>query len=147
MWGHSACPATEIHRSVAERLGAVVMQMSASRVYQAYTVADIERLILPCLVFEQAWVAHRAFGTWAWLTEEAEAGFVSRTRQLQQTDLVGGDRLWVIDFAAPFGDAMTHIRVFKQHLVTRYGTGTAKWTRLNGDRTVRRIGEFSNEIH
>ncbi len=144
-WGDPSRPAADIGGPVDERLGRIVALMAASKVHRPYSVADLERLILPSLLLGQAWVAPRSFGTWAWLTAEAEAGFVARTRKLRPGDLAAGSRLWVVEFAAPFGGAAAQIRAFKRHLVSLYGAGTARWTRLDGARAVRRVGRFSNE--
>ena len=136
---------TDAAETIDERLGRIVALMAASEVYRTHTVADLDRVVRPCLALGQAWVTPAAFGTWAWLNAEAEAGFAARTRRLRPGDLRSGDRLWILNFAAPFGGARAHVRAFRDHLVSRYGTGAARWTRIDGDRAVRRIGRFSNE--
>ena len=136
---------TDAAGTIDERLGRIVALMAASEVYRTHTVADLDRVVRPCLALGQAWVTPAAFGTWAWLNAEAEAGFAARTRRLRPGDLRSGDRLWILNFAAPFGGARAHVRAFRDYLVSRYGAGAARWTRIDGARAVRRIGRFSNE--
>ena len=136
---------TDTAGTIDERLGRIVALMAASEVYRTHTIADLDRVVAPCLALGQAWVTPAAFGTWAWLSAEAEAGFAARARRLRPGDLRSGDRLWILNFAAPFGGAPAHIRAFRDHLVSRYGAGAARWTRIDGNRAVRRIGRFSNE--
>ena len=56
---------TDATKTVDERLGRIAALMAASDVYRTHTIADLDRVVLPCLALGQAWVAPAAFGTWA----------------------------------------------------------------------------------
>jgi hemolysin-activating ACP:hemolysin acyltransferase len=96
----------------------VLNLMSCSAIHRSWSVADIERLIVPPFRLGQAAILtndkHQvvAFASWAFLTQEAEAGYIDGTRPLQPDDWSAGDRLWWIDALAPFG----HSRPLVHHL-------------------------------
>lgn len=91
-----------------EILGTVLWFMMHSPLHRNWFVHDLERLVLPPVQLMQFRLYRNeeryfAFVSWAWLTEEAERGFISGNRLLQPEDWQAGDRLWFIDFIAPFG--------------------------------------------
>lgn len=91
-----------------EILGTVLWLMMHSQLHRNWFVHDLQRLVLPPVQLMQFRLyrteeRYFAFVSWAWLTEEAERGFISGNRLLQPEDWRAGDRLWFIDFIAPFG--------------------------------------------
>lgn len=85
--------------------------MTRSPRHRSFNVADIERVILPPMLQDQAIFladeGHRimAYGSIALLTDEAAQGYIDGTRKLQPGDWSEGDQIWLIDAIAPFGHA------------------------------------------
>lgn len=77
--------------------------------------------------------------TWARFSEEAEARFLAG-EPLVDADWHSGDRLWFIDFLAPFGGAHKMLGTIKRHpFFTDFGT--ARWGRTLGSGRFQHIGE------
>jgi len=94
----------------AKDFGDVVALLMTSPIHRAWTVADLERLIRPPLRLDQCVLIRdgstlTGYGSYAFLTEEAEAGFISGDRKIGDTDWRGGDRIWFMDAIASNGDA------------------------------------------
>lgn len=90
--------------------GQVVWLTMRSPLHQNWLLADIERFIVPPLLFGQFKLycdkeRPRAFVSWAFFNAEAEARYLAEDSRLELDDWRSGDRLWMIDFIAPFGDA------------------------------------------
>ena len=91
-------------------VGHVIWLMSHSEFHLNWQVRDFLRLIFPAIQKDQMLLFYDESGqpcgavTWAFLTEETEAGLLSATRRLYPSDWNAGDRLWFIDFIAPFGN-------------------------------------------
>lgn len=91
-------------------LGAVVDLMSLSPVHQSWTVADMQRLVVPPIELHQrVFVVDQGslvgWGSWAFLSDEAEQGFISGSRKLRPEDWSSGSKIWLIDAIAPHGHA------------------------------------------
>lgn len=89
-------------------VGRVLALMAASPIHRSWSVADIERLILPPIVSRQCMTVTEgsrivAFGSWAFFGEEAEARF--KARQTRIDDWSSGDRIYLVDAIAPHGHA------------------------------------------
>ena len=122
-------------------------------VYRSWTLADIDRLFIPPIQLGQYYALEHdeiltGFASWANLTEEAEAGFVNRSRKLQPGDWSAGDysRIWIIDCLAPHGWIMKMARHASKDLREKADAGNwpakcARWTRTHGDSVVQHIGE------
>jgi cytolysin-activating lysine-acyltransferase len=122
-------------------LGRIVRLMQGSPRHRAYSVGDVFREVWPCVARGQCLAGSWGFATWAFLTAEAEAGFVNRTRLLEPGDVAAGDRLWVLELVAPRGHAARAARAVRAHLeATTTATG-ARWTRTFGTGRVIRIGK------
>ena len=98
--------------------------MSKFKMYRNWTIADIERLIVPPLRLNQYILLHdpisrkpKAFLSWAYLTEEAAKGYLHKTRKLQPGDWASiPSELWIIDFIALGGKSWIRrlIRTFRE---------------------------------
>ena len=104
--------------------------MAQSDTHRFYNDRDIERLILAPRDHGKLLVAYDdlanpiGFSTHAFLSPEAEEGYLTRSRRLQPIDFEGEDgTLWYIDFAAPFGNCIHIIRVMRNWHNKRYGPG------------------------
>lgn len=92
-------------------LGEMVWLYSMSEMHRTWAIASIHQWLVPALANKQYRLYHKGnkpvgLVTWAHMSAEAETKYVRNTRSLQPKDWVGGDRNWVIDFIAPFGDAI-----------------------------------------
>jgi len=91
-----------------------------SDIHRNWTVEDVGRLIMPPFNLGQFTFIQGdqvlAFASWAFLTPEAEEGFLSGERKLMPEDWNAGDRVWLIDAIAPFGHARKVCRQVRQTL-------------------------------
>ena len=104
--------------------------MAQSDTHRFYTDHDIERVIAAPMEHGKLLLAYDdqanpiGFSTHAFLSPEAEHGYLTRTRLLQPMDFAGEDgTLWYIDFAAPFGNCIHIMRAMRNWHNERYGPG------------------------
>jgi len=103
----------------------ILSLMSRSEVHKKWTVEDIGRLIIPAVIHNKIrfYVDNGkmvGFATYAFLSEEAEKGYLDGTRKLQPSDFKGEEgSMWFIDFIAPYGHTKQFVRAlrkeFKDH--------------------------------
>lgn len=91
-------------------LGEVVWLMAHSKLHRDWPIASIFQWVLPALVHKQCRLYRRngrpiAYVAWARMTKEVEESYVLNPRSLNPEDWVGGDRGWLVDWIAPFGDS------------------------------------------
>jgi len=115
----------------------VLELMLKSDMHRDWYIADLERLVLPAIeakkmvvVYEDKLTAKteifpRPTGLFshAFLTKEAAEGYENGTRKLQPEDWSYGPRagmLYVIDFIAPYNNALKIGRFVQQELTSRY---------------------------
>lgn len=117
-----------------EAVGKIVWLMGQSKAHQGHDIADLHRVILPPVALQQyrLWEADGfpvGFMTWALFNEETEAGYLDGTRFIQPDDWAAGDRLWLIDFIAPFGGVREILRDSRNHFLATFGKGVTAGTR------------------
>ena len=101
--------------------------MKDSDYHRSYNRGDFHRLIKPARDNNKLHLYEKdgrpvAFATWAFLSPEAEHGYITGTRKLQPEDFEGEDgQLWFIDFAAPYGHCREAIKWFRKFICTKYG--------------------------
>lgn len=123
--------------------GGVVALLAASPVHRGWTVADIDRLIVPPMRMGQFVTIRRrdqivAYGSWALFGETAEDGYVTGQRKIQPGDWRSGDRLWAVDVVAPHGDVREIVALMRADLVRRgYEGRTIRFRRVKA--TSRRL--------
>ena len=128
-------------------LGALIPESPIHRVWKP---EDIARLFIPPLSLGQCFGFTDGglpigFFTWMRLTEEAEHGYLTRTRKLRPSDWAAGDRIWAGDAIAPFGAVGQMVRIVRRELsqiVDEQGwpVTEARWARGFGSGQVQRIG-------
>jgi|TARA_R100000388_G_C7189288_1_gene132707 hemolysin-activating ACP:hemolysin acyltransferase len=123
---------TQIHLNLpgAPLLENTLFLMAQSDTHRFHTDRDIERVIAAPIEHGKLLLAYDdqanpiGFSTHAFLSPEAEHGYLTRTRLLQPMDFAGEDgTLWCIDFAAPFGNCIHIMRVMRNWCNDRYGPG------------------------
>ena len=132
--------------------GRIVYMAMRTNVYKSYTLSDFDRLFIPPILLGQYYTLDHddfllGFTSWANLTEEAETGFLNRTRKLQPNDWNAGDhsRIWFIDCLAPWGGVTKMIRHISRALrekadANNWPAKRARWTRTYGDGIVKHVG-------
>jgi len=95
--------------------------MMHSPMHRHLFLTDLEWLLLPPLLLKQFRVYRRdkvpfAYVSWALLTAEVEDHFRNGVRRLKPGDWNAGDRLWLIDFIAPFGGADAVVKDLREEL-------------------------------
>jgi len=115
----------------------VLQLMLKSDMHRDWYVSDLERLVLPAIKAKKMTVVYedkltcktqifpRPTGLFshAFLTKEAAAGYEDGTRKIQPEDWDYGPRagkLYVIDFIAPYNNALKIGRFAQQELTSRY---------------------------
>ena len=99
-------------------VGHVCWLYSQTKTHKYFNFADIEPRILPPLLLKQCKLYVQGnmgslpmgFVSWARLSEEAEQKYI-HTQKLRPADWNSGDRVWIIDVLAPFGNQDT---IFKE---------------------------------
>lgn len=104
-----------------EVLGEMCWLYSQSNIHRDWPVASIQRWLLPAILTRQMRVYRKngkphAFVTWAYLSKEVEESFVMNTASLQPKDWKSGDRIWLIDWVAPFGGTHEMTRDLKHNV-------------------------------
>lgn len=103
-------------KSEAELFGAMVWLWMHSSTHRRCPLEDLQRLIMPAIKTGQFVLALQddeqqqpvGLMTWANFTPEAELRYLqSLDRNLQPSDWDAGDRPWVLDIVAPFGDTQS----------------------------------------
>lgn len=91
-------------------LGEMVWLYSMSELHQSWPFGALQQWLVPAIAHKQYRLYHRegrpvGLVTWAWLSKDIETAYVRNTTSLQPKDWQSGDRGWLLDFIAPFGDA------------------------------------------
>ena len=90
-------------------LGEIVWLMAHSKVHQEWPIASIFQWVIPAIAHQQCRLYRRngkpvAYVAWARMSKEVEETYVLNPRALEPKDWISGDRGWLVDWIAPFGD-------------------------------------------
>lgn len=89
-------------------LGKVIWLWSYSSLHRRWPLESAIHYIIPAIEKEQCRLIvdqngmPRGYTSWAWLSSEAEKRYILDPNSLSYNDWNSGDRLWFIDFIAPF---------------------------------------------
>jgi cytolysin-activating lysine-acyltransferase len=92
-----------------ELLGEIASLLLASKLHRKYLINDIGAVFLPPIHLNQFRIYKNKEGdpiallTWAFFSKEIEEKYLTKKYLLRPEDWKSGDRLWSIDFLAPFG--------------------------------------------
>lgn len=106
----------------AEALGASVWLWMHSPLHRDAPLHALPTLLLPIIKRQQyVLVAEQGrpvfFLSWAWLSLEAEARYLTQPAiHMQEQDWDSGDRLWFCDWIAPFGHTSAMNRLMRRDL-------------------------------
>jgi cytolysin-activating lysine-acyltransferase len=119
---------------------------SNSGLHKSWPVALQTRFVLPAVMHGQYFIMERdgvpcAYCSWAWMTLETEVKFVLNPNSLQPEDWTAGNRLWFIDWIAPFSAPDT--RALRGRMAERFPREVARALRVKPGRTKARIATFA----
>ncbi|SFN52089.1 cytolysin-activating lysine-acyltransferase [Izhakiella capsodis] len=126
----------------AEILGAAVWLWMHSPMHRDTPLSALPNLLLPIIKSEQYVLASRDnqpvfFCSWAWMDEISERRYLAEpTIMTRQSDWTSGDRLWIRDWIAPFGDTarmrrLIQTEIFPYHCIrSLYHRGALKGQRV-----------------
>ncbi|OON34699.1 toxin-activating lysine-acyltransferase [Izhakiella australiensis] len=101
----------------AEILGAAVWLWMHSPMHRETPLNALSNLLLPVIKSQQYMLASRDnrpvfFCSWAWMDEASEHRYLTQPAIMtRQSDWTSGDRLWIRDWIAPFGDTICMSRL------------------------------------
>ena len=100
-------------------LGEIVWLMAHSKLHQEWPIASIFQWVMPALMYKQCRLYRRngrpvAYVAWARMSKEVEEAYVLNPKSLQPKDWTGGDRGWLVDWIAPFGDSASVIQDLRE---------------------------------
>lgn len=123
-------------------LGEVAWLMAHSDLHRQWPVGALQQWVSTPFRLGQFRIYHRRDGqpvgflSWAEFSEDAEKRYLEDCQTIAAEDWNSGDRLWVIDFIAPFG----HGRKIMDDMSTNLFPGrTGKALRLDKKGTMRVI--------
>lgn len=91
-------------------LGEIVWLMAHSELHRDWPIASIFQWVAPALMHKQCRLYRRdnrpvAYVAWAHMSKDVEEAYVLNPKSLQPNDWKSGDRGWLVDWIAPFGDS------------------------------------------
>lgn len=102
-------------------LGEVVWLMAHSKLHKGWPMASIFQWVVPALMHKQCRLYRRdgrpvAYVAWARMSKEVEEAYVLNPRSLKPKDWTSGERGWIVDWIAPFGDSALVVRDLREGL-------------------------------
>ncbi|RED13904.1 toxin-activating lysine-acyltransferase [Pontivivens insulae] len=98
------------HPSASAVFGEMVWLYSRSEIHKNWPINSVHQWLTPALKARQYRIYHKrgkpiGFVTWARLSAKVEEAYVRNPGSLTPDNWKSGERIWLIDFVAPFGDA------------------------------------------
>jgi cytolysin-activating lysine-acyltransferase len=122
-------------------IGELVSLLLCSPMHRRYLVNDIGAVFFPPIHLNQFRIYRSkdrviGFVTWAFVSEEVERQYLSGSYNMKPQDWNCGERIWIIDFMAPFGHAKSIIHDLRQNI---FPDRTGSAVRINPDGKVKGI--------
>src|SRR5438105_11463554 len=113
--------------------GQVVWLMMNMPQYRHVFLTDLEWMVLPPIKLNQYRLFRAgnhivAFAAWAYLSEAAEARLQEPNPRLAPADWKSGDRLWLIDLHAPFGQQELALKELRETALKGKTFKMHRWT-------------------
>lgn len=141
----TATPNIQADRAVnATALGEILWLFSQSSIHRRWFVHDFDTLVYPPLLLGQCRIFREngrpvAFASWAFMNQDSETAFASRSRSMELGDWTSGSSMWWVDFVAPFG----HFRSVGRKLRDMFPEARARFTKFNPEDGSWRIIEWT----
>lgn len=113
-------------RSEAEVLGAAVWLWMHSPQHRDFPLYTLPTVLLPIIKHQYYMLVSRDsnplfFISWMWLNDHAEQRYLTSAEvQIQESDWASGDRLWIRDWIAPFGETRAMSRLVTSTLFSEH---------------------------
>lgn len=110
--------------SEAEVLGMAVWLWMHSARHRDAPLHTLPTLLLPPIKQQQYAIAVKDgrplfFLGWAWMDEESEQRYLTHASvMMKQTDWTSGNRLWITDFIAPFGEVRALLKLTREVILS-----------------------------
>lgn len=116
-----------------------------SPIHVSWTLDLLSRFILPPIELDQYLLLERdgfpvAYCSWAFLNQKAEVDYMLDPSHISIRDWAGGDRLWFVDWVAPFSNKDS-IRM-KNELIKKFPHSLARAIRVKREKKNARVMEF-----
>ena len=126
-------------------LGKIAWIWMNSPLHVSWSVQLLSRFLLPPIQAKQYLLIERdgypvAYCSWAFLSKAAEFKYMIDPSDISVEDWAGGDRLWFVDWVAPFSknDSIS----MKNELIHQFPHSLARAIRVKKDKTTARVMEF-----
>lgn len=102
-------PSADTQRTVASTLGEIVWLMSQSANHKTFFISDLEWMIMVPVMLQQFRIFYdqqKPIGValWGFVNDEVEARLAAGNMKLKPQDWKSGEKLWVAELIAPFGE-------------------------------------------
>lgn len=103
-------------------IGEITALMMASKVHRQYQIRDIADVIFPAInlgqykIFRNASRQPIGLVTWGRFSVEVEKKYLKGNPVLSEKELASGDRLYFLDFVAPYGHAKQVASHLRKHV-------------------------------
>ena len=138
-------------------LGEMTWLYSMSKLHRNWAIGSIHQWLLPAIYLKQYRLYHKngrpvGLVTWAEMSAEVETAYVRNPRGLQPKDWNSGKRGWLLDFVAPFGDAIQIGHDLKYNIfankVGRYlrvkeGSDTMNISYIHGAKAIKKAQDWN----
>jgi len=120
-------------------LETVIWFLAKNDVHRNWSYNDIARLIVPPLKLEQYIIDYDSkatpigFTSWAWLSDEAQDGFINETRKIRSSDWLSGDNAWIIDVVSNNQNPMKMLRRLEDMFLNYTDAKKVSWFRRYPD--------------
>lgn len=113
------------HAERSRLIGDIVMLLSLSPAHNDYRIQHLAQVVLPPVQLNQFRIYHDharkpvGFVSWAMLSAAAESKFLNEAAALTLAEWASGDRMYFMEFIAPYGHARAIARDLKQRFSNR----------------------------
>lgn len=126
-------------------LGKLAWLWMNSPLHHSWQVSYLNRFVLPPVVLNQYMLIERngfpvAYCSWALFSKQAELMYMLDSSNIQSNNWTSGDRLWFIDWVAPFSkqDSID----MKNLLIDKFPSSLARAIRVKKDSKQARVMKF-----
>jgi cytolysin-activating lysine-acyltransferase len=118
---YSETAQNEKRKTIAQVFGEIVWLFTQSPQHQNFALGDLEWLVMTPLLLRQFrvfYASERPIGValWAFVNEEVERQLLSGNAKLASADWKSGEKLWLVEVVAPFGEMDAMIMNLKRRM-------------------------------
>lgn len=122
-------------------LGEVTWLMTQSELHRDWPVSSIVQWVVPAILNNQCRLYRKegrpvGYISWAWMSAEVETTYATDPSSMQPINWQSGDRLWLMDWIAPWGGTAAIARDLKNNI---FPNEVARGMRWKSNRDVMNI--------